>query len=117
MEADEKDLDAVDPHLMKRLEVMVVAWVGGTSSSEAGFLKRVLRTESFFWCSGKGYVLDSAAALELTQDGATNARRQAHEARRALVRRCARRPEAQREGNSRFRERPGISDVRGSGQA
>ena len=51
-EADEKDLDAVEAHLMKRLEEDMLARIGGKSSGEAGFLRRVLRydavTESFF---------------------------------------------------------------------
>ena len=38
--------------------------------AQARFLKRMLRydaaTESFFWCSGKRYVQDAAAALQLT---------------------------------------------------
>ena len=74
VEADEEDLDAVEAHLMKRLEVKVLAQIGGKSPGEAGFLKRVLRhdavTESFFVCCGKCYVQDAAAALQLRgQDG------------------------------------------------
>ena len=53
-----------------RTEVKVLARIGGKISSEAGFPKRVLRydamTESFFWCSGKRYVQDATAALQLT---------------------------------------------------
>ena len=56
VEADEVDLDAVEAHLTKRLEVKVLARIGGRQSGEVGFLKRVLRydavTESFTWCSG-----------------------------------------------------------------
>ena len=56
---------------MKRLEVKVLARIGGKSSGEAGFVKRVLRhdatTEGFFWCSGKCYVQDAAATLQLTR--------------------------------------------------
>ena len=64
------DLDAVEVHLMKRLEVKVLARMFGKRSGEAGFLKRVLRhdaaTESFFWCCRKRYVLGAAATLQLT---------------------------------------------------
>ena len=71
VEAEEKDLDAVEAHLGKRLEVKVLARIGGKSSGEAGLLKRVLRydaaTESFLWCSAKRYVQDAAAALQLVE--------------------------------------------------
>ena len=39
VEADEKDLDAVEAHLMKRLEEDMLARIGGISSGEAGFLE------------------------------------------------------------------------------
>ena len=70
VEADEVDLDAVEAHLVKRLEVKVLARLGGKQSGEIGFLKRVLRydaeTGSFTWCSGKRYVQDAATTLQLT---------------------------------------------------
>ena len=70
VEADEADLDAVEAHLTKRLEVKVMARIGGRQSGEVGFLKRVLRydamTGSFTWCSGKRYVQDAASILQLT---------------------------------------------------
>ena len=70
VEADEVDLDAVEAHLVKRLEVKVLARLGGKQSGEIGFLKRVLRydveTASFTWCSGKRYVQDAATTLQLT---------------------------------------------------
>ena len=70
VEADEVDLDAVDAHPTTRRAVKVLARVGGTSSSEARFLRRVLRydaaTESFCWCSGKRFMLDATAAPQLT---------------------------------------------------
>ena len=54
---------------MKRLEVKVLARLGGKQSGEIGFLKRVLRydavTGSFTWCSGKRYVQDAATTLQL----------------------------------------------------
>ena len=53
-----------------RLEAKVLARIGGVSSGEAGFLKRVLRydavTESFFCCSGTRHVQDAAATLQRT---------------------------------------------------
>ena len=70
VEADEVDLDAGEAHLVKRLEVKVLARLGGKQSDEIGFLKRVLRydaeTGSFTWCSGKRYVQDAATTLQLT---------------------------------------------------
>ena len=61
------DLDAVEGHLMKRLDENVLARIGGKHSGEAGFLKRVLRydaeTGSFFWCSGKRHVQNAATTL------------------------------------------------------
>ena len=70
MEADEEDIDAVEAHLMKWFEVKVLALIGGKSSGEVGFLKRVLRydavAESFFWCSGECHVQDTATTLQLT---------------------------------------------------
>ena len=41
VEADEVDLDAVEVHLTKRLEVKVLTRIGGRQSGEVGFLKRV----------------------------------------------------------------------------
>ena len=46
VEADEVDLDAVEAHLVKRLEVKVLARLGGKQSGEIGFLKRVLRYDA-----------------------------------------------------------------------
>ena len=69
VEADEGDLDAVEAHLVKRLEVKVLARLGEKQSGEIGFVKRVLRhdaeTGSFTWCSGKRYVQDAATTLQL----------------------------------------------------
>ena len=69
VEADEVDLDAVEAHLVRRLEVKVLARLGGKQSGEIGFLKRVLRhddvTGSFTWCSGERYVQDAATTLQL----------------------------------------------------
>ena len=42
VEGDEVDLDAVEAHLMKRLEVKVLARVGGKSSGEARFLEAIV---------------------------------------------------------------------------
>ena len=49
VEADEVDLDAVEAHLVKRLEVKVLARLGGKQSGEIGFLKRVLRVRRRDW--------------------------------------------------------------------
>ena len=69
VEADEVDLDAVEAHLTKRLEVKVLARICGRQSGEVGFLKRAVRhdavTESFTWRRGKRYVQDAAAILQL----------------------------------------------------
>ena len=86
VEEDEQDLDAVEACLKQRLEVKVRARIGGKSSGEAGFLKRV--TESFFWCSG--YVEDAVATLQVAGRIYTT---RTHLARRARVRRgCAEAP-------------------------
>ena len=70
VEADEADLGAVEARLEKRLEVKVLARLGGRQSGEIGFLKRLLRydavTGSFTWCSGKRYVKDAATTLQIT---------------------------------------------------
>ena len=91
VEADEEDIDAVEAHLMKWFEVKVLARIGGKSSGEVEFLKRVLWydavTESFLWCSGQCHVQDTTATLQLT--GRSHfARRHTPLARRALVRHC-----------------------------
>ena len=56
VEAEEEDTDAVEAHLKKRFEVKVLARIGGKSSGEVGFLKRVLRydavTGTDTWRSG-----------------------------------------------------------------
>ena len=120
VEALAKDLDAAEAHLEKRLEVKVLAWIGGKSSGKAGLLKRALQydaaTESFLWCIGKRCVQDADATLQVTernprvQDGRHNW----HDGHWCDIAR--RRPEARRERNCRLPERPGISDVYGSGQ-
>ena len=43
VEADEVDLDAVEAHLVKRLEVKVLARLGEKQSGEIGFLKLAVR--------------------------------------------------------------------------
>ena len=98
---------------MKRLQVKVLARIGGKSSGEAGLLKRVLRydaaTEGFFWCDAKRDVQNAAAALQLTpkeprvQDG----RHSWHEGHWATLRDG----DQKLDGNedSRLPGRPGIS--------
>ena len=117
MEADEVNFDAVEARLMKRLEVRMQAQIGGKSSGEVGFLKRVLRndavTESVFWCIGTRYVQEAVATLQLEE----------------LSRKCMttetigigatlrnENQELDEKRDSRIPERPGISDVRGSGK-
>ena len=118
-EAGEEDLDGVEAHLMKRLEVKVLARIGRKSSSEVGFLKRVLRhdavTDSFFWCSGKRFVQDAAATLHLTG--------RSHESKTADTPSTNGAGATPRDGDQKLDESetavfwsaPGISDVRRSG--
>ena len=120
VEADEVDLDAVEAHLVKRLEVKVLARLGGKQSDEVGFLKRVLRydteTGSFTWCSGKRYVQDAANTLQLT--GRTTECKTADtpgtKSTGAALRDGDQKLCGERHG--RLPECTGFSDVRGTGQ-